>query len=45
VSEARQNLKITANARDKRDFSAIPGLELEPISGMKNYWSIRVNRQ
>ena len=45
VSETRQNLKITANARDKRDFSAIPGLELEPIAGMKNHWSIRVNRQ
>jgi len=45
VAEARQNLKITANAHDKRDFETFSGLLLEKIKGTKNHYSIRINRQ
>ena len=45
VLEARQNLKITANTRDKRDFEFFPGLLLEKVEGTENHYSIRINRQ
>jgi len=49
VSETRQNLKIVANARDKRDFNMFAvekgaktaDLRLELIQGTKNHYSIR----
>jgi len=49
VAETRQNLKITANARDKRDFNMFAlekgakssDLRLELIQGTKNHYSIR----
>lgn len=37
AAEARQNLKLTANANDKKDFSRFSGLLLEKIVGTKNY--------
>ncbi|CAG8776152.1 19639_t:CDS:10 [Gigaspora margarita] len=52
VAETRQNLKIVANARDKRDFNmfavekgAKTALRLELIQGTKNYYSIRTGGQ
>ena len=49
VAETRQNLKIVANARDKRDFNMFAlekgaktsDLRLELIQGTKNHYSIR----
>ncbi|CAI2161905.1 5556_t:CDS:2 [Funneliformis geosporum] len=53
VAETRQNLKITANARDKRDFNMFAvekgaktsNLHLEPIQGTKDHCSIRTGGQ
>jgi len=49
VAETRQNLKIVANARDKRDFSMFAvekgvktaNFRLELIQGTKDHYSIR----
>ena len=53
VAETRQNLKIVANARDKRDFSIFitekgaetANFRLELIQGTKNHYSIRTGGQ
>ena len=50
VAETRQNLKIVANAKDKRDFNMFAyekgaktaSFRLELIQGTKNYYSIRI---
>lgn len=41
--DARQILELTANTRNKKDFDKFPGLDLEPIQGTKNHYSIKIN--
>ncbi|CAI2163612.1 2074_t:CDS:2, partial [Funneliformis geosporum] len=42
--EVRRRLRITSEAKDKRDFAMFSGFRLEPIAGTKNHWSIRTGR-
>jgi plasmid maintenance system killer protein len=39
--EVRRRLRITSEAKDKRDFNMFSGFRLETIVGAKGHWSIR----
>nr|CAG8598798.1 3066_t:CDS:2 [Entrophospora candida] len=41
LATLRRRLRITSEAKDKRDFAMFSGFRLEPIAGTKNHWSIR----
>ena len=42
AEKARWRIKVVVNARNKKDFDAFSGFYLEPIEGVKDYYSIRI---